>query len=947
MKHTLIILTFLVIYKMTSAQTPSDNFILSEPHHSTTIFVGKDEKEVVQFAANALADDIEDITGIRPLVTNDTSNLKGSIVILGTVDNRLIQHFCKLYRLPGIKSKWEHFFIRVLNDRATNQKALLIAGSDARGAAYGVFTLSKLIGVSPWKWWADVTPHKKERLIINKNIDIQQEPSVKYRGIFLNDEDWGLRPWASKTFETGLGNIGPKTYAKIFELLLRLKANTIWPAMHPGTTPFFEVKDNEETAKKYDIVVGTSHAEPMLRNNVGEWHRKTMGDFNYITNRDSVYNYWKKRVKQVADDNSIYTIGMRGVHDGKMEGATTLPQQEAVISQVFKDQRGLLEKYVNHDITKVPQVFIPYKEVLPVYDYGLKVPDDVTLMWTDDNYGYIRRLSNKAERQRIGSSGVYYHLSYWGRPHDYLWLSSTQPGLIYEEMKKAWDYGARRIWIANVGDIKPAEYDIEFFLDMAWNIDSIKPDNILQHMQHWSANLFGGQNAKAITEVMDEYYRLASIRKPEFMGWSQTEPQTPTRNTSFHPFLNGDEIARRVQAYKKLMSKADEINKNIPNDRKDAYFELVTYPVKGATYMNLKFLYAQKSRLFAKYGLPVANDYASLTQEAYDSIKILTEKYNDVIANGKWKYIMSMAPRDLAAFQLPELPDEIKSDKKGVLVWLEGQSEPLQDQLQDTLPAFNPYSARKHFIELFNKGKDLIKWQVNAGENWIKLNKTSGLLHNQDKIEVSIKWEKLPPTAREGMLTIHAGEDVYNIIIPVARPIKGLIPVNPVVEHDGHVFIQAYQFIKKHEYSKNHQWTPIQQLGYSDRAYAILPIPKEDTKGLKSAYLEYHFYTYSKGPAEITVFTEPTLPVNDSADMRLAVSVDDGQKQMISYKTEDRSEEWKQNVLSNHARCELQYNFSTPGWHTLKIYPLDPGVIIDQLMINFNFDQKIYAIPEK
>jgi hypothetical protein len=947
MKQTLVIIAFLFIYKITVAQTPSDGFILSGPGHSTTIFIGNDQKEVVGIVANALADDIKDITGIKPLVTDDTSKLKGAVVILGTVDNPMVRHFCKTYKLPAIHGKWEHFFIRVLNAPATDQKVLLIAGSDARGVAYGVFTLSKLIGVSPWKWWADVTPHKKKRLIINKDIDIQQGPSVKYRGIFLNDEDWGLRPWASKTFEPAVGNIGPKTYAKIFELLLRLKANTIWPAMHPGTTPFFEVKGNEETAKKYDMVIGTSHAEPMLRNNVGEWHTKTMGDFNYITNRDSVYNYWKRRVMQVAGDNDIYTIGMRGIHDSKMEGAQTLPQQAGVLSQVFKDQRGLLEKYVNRDITRVPQVFIPYKEVLPVYDYGLKVPGDVTLMWTDDNYGYIRRLSNEAERRRSGSAGVYYHLSYWGQPHDYLWLSSTQPGLIWEEMKKAWDYGARRIWIANVGDIKPAAYNIQFFMDMAWNIDSIRPGNIKQYMRQWAAGTFGQQNAEAITKVMDEYYRLASIRKPEFMGWSQTEPITPTKNTAFHPFFNGDEIAGRIQAYKKLMSKADEINKNIPDDRKDAYFELVTYPVNGAAYMNQKFLYAQKSRLFAKFDLPVANDYASLSRKAYDSIKILTEKYNQGIANGKWKYIMSMTPRDLPVFQLPELPEEIKSDKKGVLVWLEGKSEPLQDQLQDTLLTFNPYSASHHFIQLFNKSAGPVKWQVKTNKDWIRLNKRSGSLRNEDRIEVSVNWKMLPLTAREGRLTIDTEDTSYEIIIPVAPPVKGSMPLNAVVEQDGHVFIQAYQFIKKQEYSKDHQWTPIQQLGYSDSAYAILPILKEDTKGNNSAYLEYGFYTYSKGPAEITVFTIPTLPVNDSAGMRLALSVDGGQKQMISYKTEDRSEEWKQNVLSNHARCVLKYDFSTPGCHRIKIYPIDPGVVLDQIMISFNSDEKIYAIPEK
>ncbi|HYW34156.1 MAG TPA: glycosyl hydrolase 115 family protein, partial [Balneolaceae bacterium] len=583
---------------MAQSRKAHSGFVLSAPHHATNIVVGQDEKEVVHIAAHALAGDIKAVTGKKPLLKTSARSLKGSVVVIGTVGDPLVQRLLKKYDLPDIKGKWEHFLIRVLPDkRYPSQKILLIAGSDPRGAAYGAFTISRLIGVSPWKWWADATPAQKRKLTINSDINIEQGPSVKYRGIFLNDEDWGLRPWAKKTFEPRLGKIGPKTYAKIFELLLRLKANTIWPAMHPGTTPFFNVKGNEKMARKYDIVIGTAHNEPMMRDNNEEWHSKTMGPFNYLTNRDSVYNYWKQRVKQVAGDHNIYTLGMRGVGDSGMKGASTLSQKVALLSRLIKDQRGLLKKYVNPDLSQVPQVFIPYKEVLPVYDHGLKVPDDVTLMWPDDNYGYIRRLSDKSERQRSGGSGIYYHLSYWGSPHDYLWLSTTQPGLVWEEMQKAWNYDARRMWIANVGDIKPAEYNIQFFLNMAWNIHDIKPGNILQHMRQWSASIFGRQNAKAITKVKDQYYRLAMIRRPEFMGWSQVYPQTPTKNTAFRPFFDGDEIARRLNAYKRLIRKVEQIKKNIPDDRRNAYFELVRYPVEGAAYMNEKFLYAQKSRL--------------------------------------------------------------------------------------------------------------------------------------------------------------------------------------------------------------------------------------------------------------------------------------------------------------------------------------------------------------
>jgi len=637
MKWIVIALGVLFMCKASNAQALQNDFILSAPGHSTNIFVDNDEKEVVKIAAGALSDDVADITGQHPEIVTDIDKAKGDIVIIGTADDPLIQNLCKENKLPAIKGLWEHFIIRMLiSKKNPSAKILLIAGSDPRGTAYGVFTLSQMIGVSPWKWWADVAPDKKKILTIDRAIQIEQGSSVKYRGIFLNDEDWGLRPWASKTFEPEVGNIGPKTYARIFELLLRLKANTIWPAMHPGTTAFFKVAGNDETAKKYDIVIGTSHAEPMLCNNVGEWN-KAMGNFNYVTNRKRIYNYWEQRVKQAADGDNIYTIGIRGIHDSKMEGASSTQDEKNILSKVFSDQRGLLKKYVNPDVTKVPQVFVPYKEVLPVYNAGLQVPDDVTLMWCDDNYGYINRLSDPQERLRKGSSGVYYHLSYWGAPHDYLWLSTTPPGLIWEEMTKAYRYGADRIWVANVGDIKPAEYNIQLFLDMAWNIDSIK--NVFNHMKHWIADQFDESVAGKLLPVMQEYYRLAEIRKPEFMGNSRVYDNTRA-SVSDLPWSE-QEINKRIADYKSISGKVEALSGQIPSDKQDAYFELIKYPVQAATQMNLKFLTGQ----LAEHGKA---DWKQ-SDAAFDSIVSLTAHYNE-LSNGKWKGIMDYQPRNLPVF---------------------------------------------------------------------------------------------------------------------------------------------------------------------------------------------------------------------------------------------------------------------------------------------------------
>ncbi|HWB94772.1 MAG TPA: glycosyl hydrolase 115 family protein [Puia sp.] len=615
-------------------------FPLVIPGSGAPLVVDSTDAETVQMATKALAGDIRLVTGTEPAIIHNLDDKPA--VIIGTIGrskwiDRLVRQ--RKITVTNIRGRWEAFGIAIIAGAGGHRpkKSLVIYGSDPRGTVYGIFELSRKIGVSPWVWWADVTPATQKALYVSGKDLICPGPSVKYRGIFINDEDWGLRPWAAKTFDPAFGNIGPKTYARVYELLLRLRANTIWPAMHPGTTPFFEVEGNAETAKKYGIIIGTSHAEPMLCNNVGEWHKAAMGDFNYVTNRDSVYNYWKRKVIRTAGNPNIYTLGIRGIHDGKMEGASTLPEEAAVLSRVFDDQRGLLKKYVDSDITKVPQVFIPYKEVLPIYDYGVKVPDDVTLMWCDDNYGYIRHFPNAGERQRPGGNGIYYHISYWGAPHDYIWLGMTQPALVYQQMNMAYTQGARRIWILNVGDIKPSEYLVTLFLDMAWDIRAVK--NVPEHLRRWLTAQFGDGVANELSPLLAEHYRLAHIRRPELMG--NTRVYEKGHDTICDLPWSEKYIRRRLKAYDSLSEKVEKVYSKIANDKKAAYFELIEYPVQAAAEMNRKLLYAQ----LARHG---REDWKQ-SDRAFDSIVALTGEYNSV-NDGKWKGIMDDKPRNLPVF---------------------------------------------------------------------------------------------------------------------------------------------------------------------------------------------------------------------------------------------------------------------------------------------------------
>ena len=515
---------------------------------------------------------------------------------------------------------------------------ILVEGHNGRGAAYGLLELSRLAGVSPWVWWGDVVPERKTRLTLPSDFVLEHTPSVAYRGIFINDEDWSLRRWSAD-------NMGPQTYKRLFQLLLRLRANILWPAMHEGTPGFFTVKGNKEMADSFGILIGTSHCEPLLRNNVAEWDHGSRGSYNYITNRSQVQQYWKERLQQVKGSEEFFTIGMRGIHDGSMEGVKTKQEKLDGLQQVIDDQRELIRKYYRKDVERVPQVFIPYKEVLEIYESGLRVPDDVTLMWCDDNYGYMTRLSDAEQQQRQGGGGVYYHLSYWGRPHDYLWLTTTQPGLVYSEMRAAYDHNCRRLWIANVHDPKVAAYDLELFLDMAWDIESLTPSpsrkergvvTLEQHLQNWLCMQFGATVGRAIAPSMRELYRLNAIRRPEFMGWTQVEldkkkypggKSVPT-TTAFTPA----EACQRLADFGAIEATVDAYARLVPPSLQDAYFAAVLYPVHASAAMSRKML---------------SDSVAS--SRAYDEIQQLTARYNQ-LNGGKWQHLMSSAPRQLPVF---------------------------------------------------------------------------------------------------------------------------------------------------------------------------------------------------------------------------------------------------------------------------------------------------------
>lgn len=635
------------------------------------VVVSADDYPVVKMAAAMFSDDVERVTGKRPAVRAGGAQSR-QIVLVGTLGHSaLIDRLAKSGRLADVSSlrgRWEATSCQIVDRPFPGvARAYVIVGSDRRGAAYGLMDLSQQIGVSPWYWWADVPVTHQDTLTLSAPAPEIQSPDVKYRGIFINDEDWGLKPWASKTFDPQFKNIGPKTYAKVFELMLRLKLNYLWPAMHPCSTEFASVPENIVLADKYGIVMGASHTEAMLCNNV--WWPKDKGPWNYATNRDAIDAYWAESAKTRGSDEAVWTLGIRGIHDSPMEGPHDVSTKVALLHQAITDQRDLLTRYVSSQWGPVAQCFVPYKEVQPLYDAGLEVPPDVTLVWADDNYGYLRRLSSPAERQRPGGAGFYYHLSYYGRPHSYTWIDTTPPALMWEEMHKAWDNQARTLWMNNVGDIKPSEIDIDFYARLAWNAASVGPDAQPRFLQDFARRTFGPQHAAEIASFLTEYYRLGQIRKPECMDRSWADHLTPAQANTL------------ATDYQQLLDREQVLSGSLPPASKDAWTEMAGYPARMLAATGLVFL-ADRS---VRAGVDVDENTAAV-EKWHMFIKNGTSDYNNQVAGGKWRDIMTAGGSLGAGWQgepwpwLPEKPSKNKTNAAPTLA-----SAPTETQT--TIPA--------------------------------------------------------------------------------------------------------------------------------------------------------------------------------------------------------------------------------------------------------------------
>ena len=911
-----------------SACAQSGYFPLVATDGVADICIDANDYPVVGITAQMLADDIERVTGRH--VTKCPDPNVTSAVVAGTLGkSRLIDGLVKSLKIDvsGIRGKWESFIITTAEHPKTHAPLLLIIGSDRRGTAFGLTSLSEAIGVSPWYWWADVTPKKRSALYVESGTFVQGEPSVQYRGIFINDERFGgWARWAERLH----GKVGPETYKQVFELLLRLKANYLWPAMHPGTQAFNADPENARLADEYAIVMGSSHCEQMLRNNEGEWKavnqqaqakgEKGLGDFNYITNRKTMQDYWETRVKTNGRYENTYTLGLRGIHDYPMEGANSTAERVALMQQAIDDQRDMLRRNIKKPLEEIPQVLCTYEEVLDAYHNGLQVPDDITLLWSDDKHGYCRNLCNPQEMQRKGGAGIYYHLSYHGAPASWIWLSPLSPAFLATELTKAYTFGARKIWVFNVGDIKPAEKELSFVMDLAWDINRWQPLEAHNYIKYWAEKTFGPTVAQDIADLMARYYRLQAGGKDAHVWFvNYTEQQ----------------ITERLREARSLEAEAELLANRIPSDLQDAYFELIAYPVRGAAMLNEYQLLARRSMVCATRldSLGAMAD-ANRVEQKFAELNEWTRHYNEDIQQGKWREFFNWQPYHW-----------FRSDKIDPPI---ATPETIAKAKQWSYPHFlsvaDATSCERAIIEA-EQDTDVPLWieALTPIRNFSKApedNVFCRITIDNDSFEASATpinnvWHAPyvgPMWSQVGTLHLKKGINHLSIseVKPDARIDRIFVGLWPPFNAEPRERIAASTYQLRRD-SQEGQIMKIEGLGYTD-GVLVQPFDTPSYDVASAPYVEYNIDILA-GDKEIEVRTLPTLHAYEGRDARYAMQLGDAEPQVFSIHANDFTAEWRWNVLRGYASRSIAIPDDCKGKQRLRIYLLDPGIVLQEVLV--------------
>ncbi|MDQ8187537.1 glycosyl hydrolase 115 family protein [Pelagicoccus sp. SDUM812002] len=901
----------------------TDGLQLASNGELIDIYVDSEDHWGLVRATEDLRADFERVTGEKPELHHSPKKLGKTAVIVGSLGkSKLIDQLAGDGKIDvsAIQGTWEGYHIELVENPAKGiKKALVIAGSDMRGAIFGVYDLSEQIGVSPWHWWADVPAKQSPTLYVKAGTRIQDSPKVQYRGIFLNDEAPALTGWVHENY----GNFPHEFYVHVFELLLRLKSNFLWPAMWNNAF----ADDDEQNmilAHKYGIVMSTSHHEPMMRADK-EWDRHGEGPWDYARNPDRLDAFWKEGAERNKPYDSIYTVGMRGQADTPMSETEDIDLLEKIVDA----QREILtEVFDDRDITEVPQVWALYKEVQGYYESGMRVPDDVILLWCDDNWGNIRRLPTPEERKRTGGAGVYYHFDYVGGPRSYRWTNVTQIAKVWEQMNLADKYDANKIWLTNVGDLKPQEYPITYFLDLAWDIDDWPKERIPEYAKLFAESAFGSENAEDIGELLTAYTRHNARRKPEL------------QEASTYSLLNYREAELIEAELADMVERAERLYASASEEAKSAFFQLVYYPVKASAAITQMYIAQAKNQLYAEQGRASTNEFAEKTKDYFALNKELQDLYHGDATGGKWNHMMSQ-PRigythwnNPPADTLPPITLNQPNAVADMGVAVEGMVSawPAEGAFY-RLPDFDPHGQTERYFEVFNKGTVPFDFSATASDKWIQLSEDAGTIESDKRVQVSIDWSQLPEGTHNGHILVR-GTGWGGARIAVAAHHRSDEELRGFVEADGYVSIDAANYSSKRDVD-GLSWEEIPELGRTGSSVSVFPIGDRSFEDPSQApYLEYDLTLFSSGEISIETLWNPTWPIAPDRGLRFAIALN-GEKPQIVDLHEDRAHGlWQESVKTAVRPATTQHTVEKAGHHTLRIYMVDPATTLQKIIIN-------------
>jgi len=932
-------------------------FEIAADGRTAAVYVDPEDWKGVIRAAKDLGDDVRKVTGTASKVEEEINPATGSILI-GTIGkSRIIDKLVveKKINVSKIKGKWESCLIQTVDGN------LVIAGSDKRGTIFGIYGVSENIGVSPWYWWADVPAKQSKTLYVKAGLYVQDSLKVKYRGIFINDENPSFNDWCQLKF----GGVNSKMYVHLFELILRLKGNYLWPAMW-GKSFAEDDPMSPVLADEYGIIIGTSHHEPMMRAHADyAKHKEEVGPWNYSTNKERLDNFFREGILRNKDFDKLITIGMRG--DGDVALGESDEESMKVLRDVIEGQREIIRNVFGKRPAEVPQIWAIFTEVQRYYDAGFTVPDDVLLMFCDNNWGYIRRIGPEREKNRRGGMGLYYHVDMNGGPWNDRWINTTTIPKLREQLNLAYRTGLDKLWIINVGDLKPKEIPIDFIFRYAWEPDAIPADKTTDYSVDWAERTFGPEYAHEIAAIVLKYPKYNLWRKPEVQA------------VDIFSFVNHHEAERVLKLWKDLTAQAETLQSKIPPQAQDAYYQLVLYPVKASAGVAEIYLAAGWNNLYAKQGRISANDYATRARELFDLDKEMSDFYmSENMSGGKWAGMMRDIHIGYRRWSMPEmnmLPqlEEVVPHSIPVMgIAVEGSESawPGSDE-KARLPLFDALKKQTYYIDIFNRGIGSFEFDASADKPWINLSAQKDNVVKDYRLQVKIDWDTLPVGKHKGTVQIMHKDDTVSIQVNV---IKESIPVVRKPYFGGYGEFS----IPSHKYSANiackyAKWTILPDLGRSDACMGIEPVTAASTTPQNAPRLEYSVYFPEMGKAVICLGILPVQDVYPERGLRIALGLDneepvilDAHKGLVDTFNEYTPENLvRSNVLKplpqpnrnlsltpQHPRrnevfdnirwLDLEVDVREKGLHTLKVFMIDPEIVLETIIVNPNTNYPSY-----